>query len=427
MRSNSNLMRQSADDIGAESMSGTRRIEWVSSIDDIDRKAWDVCFGTTDVLCSYALQKATEKANLARVRFHYLLVRDANTIVAIFPCFEFSVSLTTVASAAINRWVTAVRKQFPRFLYLRAFVIGTPVAICRDLFGIRPDLDAPTRAQLLDRVCRAAITRAEELRIGLVVVKEIPSRLLKNVNEVLRRHFIVVESPATTYLYVGDTGTESYRARLRKKYRSVMTGRLRDFGRANLRWELHADFARHARAMHALYLQVLRRSKTQFEELSPEFFEQVNNQLGADSFALLCYHGDRLVACELFVRDRHWVHPIYLGMDYAYRDSGALYFNCIYKIIDVIECEGKSVVQLGQTSYEAKSGIGAVVARLYLGVRHRRRLLHGLLVRFQSVLFPPTPIPRQQRVFRDVDANNQALRRHQVDFVESLDDTDLDR
>lgn len=427
MQPTPNLIPRFGDHIGDQPGSGVRRIDWVRSIDDIDRTAWDACFGTTDVLCSYALQKATEKANLARVRFHYLLVRDAESVVAIFPCFEFSVSLTAVASAAINRWVAAVRKRFPRFLYLRAFVIGTPVAICRDLFGIRPDLDASTRAQLLDRVCRAAIARAAELRIGLVVVKELPSQLLQTAGEVLRRHFTIVESPATTYLYVGDSDGENYRARLRKKYRSVMTGRVRDFERAGLRWELHTDFARHACAMHALYLQVLRRSKTQFEELSPEFFEQVNDQLGANSFALLCYHGDRLVACELFVRDRDWVHPIYLGMDYAYRDSGALYFNCIYKIIDVVEQEGKSIVQLGQTSYEAKSGIGAVVARLYLGVRHRRRLLQALLVWFRNVLFPPTPIPRQQRVFRDMDANNQALRRHRVDFVESLDDADLDR
>lgn len=322
---------------GAARSSVCRDFHWVKSVDQIDARTWDECFGGENVMQSYALQKATERAGLANVVFHYLIVKEGGVTIAILPCFEFSVSLTVVASPQVNKLVSAVRKVFPRFLYLRTFIIGTPVAICQDLFGIRPAIDAAVANRVLGAACDAAVAHANDLGIGLVIVKEITSRVLPQVREVLQSRFTLAESPATTYLYVGESGAGSYRERLRKKYRSVMTGRLRNFTDAGLRWETHDNFTKYASSMHALYLQVLHRSKIRFEELTPEFFAQVSEQLGDNSFALLCFDGERLVACELFLRDRRWTHPIYLGMDYAYRDKGSLYFNCIYKIIDVVE------------------------------------------------------------------------------------------
>ena len=400
--------------------------QWVKSIDQIDEQIWDQCFGRENVKQSYALQKATERTGLADVTFHYLLVKQAEVTNAIFPCFEFKISLINVASLWINKLVSAMRRVFPHFLYLRMFIIGTPVSICQDLFGIRPDIDLSTANHILAAACDVAIARAEELGIGLVIVKEITSRLLPQVRVVLQSRFTLAESPATTYLYVGESGAGSYRARLRTKYRTVMSARLRNFSDAGLRWETHTDFAKYAKSMHALYLQVLLRSKVRFEELTPEFFVQVSEQLGENAFAQLCFDGDRLVACALVLQDKLRTHPMYLGMDDAYRDKASLYYNCIYKVIDVVERSEQPIVQLGQTSYTAKAAIGAVVDRLYVGVRHRNRLLNLIISRFRDELFPPTIIPRQQRVFRDVDSNNQALRRYHVAFEEIPGDNRVD-
>jgi|GEM_PF-4950484 len=79
------------------------------------------------------------------------------------------------------------------------------------------------------------------------------------------------------------------------------------------------------------------------------------------------------------------------------------------------------VVQLGQTSYAVKASIGAVVDRLYLAVHHTNPVLNRLLKRFGSELFPPTPLPRSQRVFRDMKENDDGLARHGIRF-ERLDD-----
>jgi hypothetical protein len=195
-----------------------------------------------------------------------------------------------------------------------------------------------------------------------------------------------------------------------------MNSRQAKFAEAGMRWEVTHDFSQYAAAMHPLYLQVLHRSKIRFETLSVEFFAGLPAQLGENVLALLCFKGEQLVAFELVVKDEAWTHPIYLGIDYRYRDEGALYFNCIYRIMELIEAEGRSVVQLGQTSYPAKASVGAVIDRLYLAVHHTNPILHALLRRSGSVMFPSTEVPRAQRVFRDMKENDDGLAARGIHF-----------
>ncbi|NMO15930.1 GNAT family N-acetyltransferase [Pyxidicoccus fallax] len=400
---------------------GPIEFRWVSSLQDIGREAWESCFPHDDVMQSFALHQATEAAGLEGVEFHYLVGRSARGVVAILPCFRFRTSLTTIAPAGVNKAVAAVRRLFPQFLYIHAFVIGTPIAICKDLLGLHPGLDGTARADVLRASCREVLARARELGLSLVFLKELTSSLMPSVRDALGEEFTFVESPATTYLYLGEPGKSTYRERLRKKYRSLMNNRMARAEAAGLRWELCTDFAPYAKQMHPLYLQVLDRSKIRFETLSVDFFEKLPAHLGDRAFAMLCFKDERLVAFELFLQDGAWMHPIYLGLDYGFRDEGALYFNCIYKIVEVLEARGRPVAQLGQTSYAVKASIGAVVDRLYLAVRHLNPVLNLLVKRFGAALFPPTQLPRSQRVFRDMKENDEGLARHGIHF-ERLDD-----
>ncbi|RKG98000.1 GNAT family N-acetyltransferase [Corallococcus carmarthensis] len=400
---------------------GPLELRWVSSIQDIGREAWHTCFPPTDVMQAYELHQATEAASIEDVQFHYLQVRSAGEVLAIVPCFRFRMSLTVIAPENVNKVVSQVRRVLPGFLFLNAFVIGTPIAICKDLLGVRPDLPKPRRDAVLRAISDEVVARARHLKLGLVFMKELTTRLLPEVRDVLSPRFSFVESAATTYLYLGEPGKSTFKERLRKKYRSLMNNRMARVQEAGMRWEQVADFSPYAERMHPLYLQVLNRSKIRFETLSVEFFARLPALLGERVFALLCFKGEQLVSFELFLKDDEWVHPIYLGLDYSLRDEGSLYFNSIYKIVEVLEAHGKAVVQLGQTSYAVKASIGAVVDRLYLAVHHTNPVLDALLKRFGAELFPPTPLPRSQRVFRDMKENDDGLARHGIHF-ERLDD-----
>ncbi len=392
------------------------QLSWVSSIREVGPVAWMRCFDVKDVLQAYDLHAAVEAAQLDGLELRYLIARRSGEVVAIIPCFRIRVSLTVVSHDSIARLVNRVRRLWPGFLYLNTFVIGTPIAICRDLLGFHLSLSRSARGELMAILLPEIIRTARRCNAGLVLLKEMSSHCLEEWRAVLERHFVIVEGPATSYLYLGEPGASSYRDRLRKKYRSLMNNRQAKLTNAGMHWEVCSDFSKYAEQMHNLYMQVLTHSKIRFETLTPQFFACLPAHLSQRVFALLCFRGDELTAFELFVADAHWIHPIYLGMDYRYRDEAALYFNGIYKIVEVLESHGKSVVQLGQTSYDAKASIGAVIDRLYLAAHHTRPIIHRLLRRFATLVFPPTRIPRAQRVFRDMQANDDGLAAHGIQF-----------
>ncbi len=385
---------------------------WVDSIDEILPGDWDRCFAGGGVLQSYALQQATEHAGIESTRYHYLIGRFNGRVEALLPCFEFRISLTVIAPSVVQKAVSFVRKGFRNFLYLHAFIAGTPIAICRDLFGLRGGA-----YQLLGRAGELIVERARGCDAGMVILKEITAPLLKEAAPHLPDQFTIVESPATTYLCLGTGEQSDYRSSLRYKYRSVMKARVRRFQQSGMRWEKVDNFEPYAEELHALYLQVLKRSKIRFESLTVDFFRRVSLCMKGSVFAMLCFKGDQVVAFELFMHDRKALYPLYLGLDYACRDEGSLYFSCIYKIIELAEERNLEYVELGQTSYATKAGLGAVVSPLYLAVSHNNPLVCWLLQKFQSVLFPATPVPRCQRTFRDIDAVSARLSELGVPFV----------
>lgn len=113
--------------------------------------------------------------------------------------------------------------------------------------------------------------------------------------------------------------------------------------------------------MHALYCNVLDHSHTRLEKLTPAFFRAILEKMPHQTYAMICFDGTHIAAFELFLESAH-LHPLYIGMDYAYRDVGALYFNALYKIVEEAEEKGYPFVDMGQTSYNAKRGISAVTS-----------------------------------------------------------------
>jgi hypothetical protein len=318
----------------------------------------------------------------------------------VIPCFEYRVSLSVLAHQRLRQVVDGIRRMIPNLLYVNTFVVGSPIATCRDFLGVRRLGSRSRIGDVLAAAKPVILERARTARAGLVAMKELPDSLVDLGRRALAPEFFFVESLPTTYVPVQDDGTPPYPQRLRHKYRLLKENRSKAFRDAGLRWETVADFAHLADELHRLYLQVLGRAATRFETLTPQFFREVSEGLGERSFSLLCYRHGELVAFELFLQGRRTLHPLYLGLDYAHREPGALYFNCIYRIIDEAAQRGFSVVELGQSSYDVKAAMGAVTGRRYIGLHHRTPLVHRLMRTCRSALFPRIVVPRR-RVFKD--------------------------
>lgn len=392
---------------------------WLDTINDISEKEWYSCFDQSDVLQNYQLQVATESAGMDAIEYYYLKIVQGREVIAIIPCFTFKASMTVTAPDYLKSVVNQIRKLWKNFLLPEIFVIGTPVAICRDLLGINSNLDDQQIDDLLLATKFEVSDKAKKLLTKFIIVKELLAKDKSKIERLWGDRFTLVESPATTYLVTGNEELGTYQGRLRYSYRRHMKNRLRLFDKAGMRWQRFDSFETYSDQIHALYLQVKRRSKTQFEELTPQFFKEVSQRLSGNTFVLICFDQDTPVAFELICYDKNWMHPLYLGLDYAKRDDASLYFNCIYRVIDEAEKNQYSVIQLGQTSYHVKAGLGAEVSKLYLAINHTNPLLNRLMGKLGHLLFPPTELPKKHRVFKDDEKATQILAGLDVVFAKS--------
>ncbi|MFV8982151.1 GNAT family N-acetyltransferase [Serratia fonticola] len=389
---------------------------WTERLSDLCCKDWERCYGSENVLTSYALQRALERSKLAD-SFHYLSLYCDGHLVAIISCFTQRYSLTDLATPWLQDGIKTIRKLYPDLLRPRFFIVGSPIATCTHMLGITMAQNQSGYPVLIQAMEREINRKASEMKAKFTCIKEIDGSMRERLKPAWLNEFIVCRSPDTTYVYTAPVAGLSYTDNMLSRYRVAFKKRKREFAEAGLRWIIADDFGPYVDKLHHLYLNVLGRSQTKFERLTPEFFQAVNQELNKQSYVLLCLDGERIVAFELMLRGRQ-LHPLYLGMDYRYRDIGALYFNCLYRIIEESQRQDLRLVELGQTSYEAKFSIGAVSSPLYFYIKHANPLCNWLLRRLRRHIFPEPQIPALRKVFKRGDDYIKALKSEGVGHVD---------
>ncbi|MEM7310912.1 MAG: GNAT family N-acetyltransferase [Planctomycetota bacterium] len=380
-------------------MGGALRYSWVTSVEEVGRATWERCFGTHDVYRSYALALATERARIEGIEHRYLLGRRGDDVLVLLPCFRFRLSLGTVADERVWRFFGAVERAWPRLFELDMFFVGPVLALCGEWLGLDP-LPAEEHGAVLAAAKDEVLARAREERTGMVVLKEIRSHQLELVRSAFAPEFRIYPSVPTMFVPLRAPGYGGRLERMRSRHRTKWSRKLRKFHQAGLRFELEADFAVHAETFHQLYLNVLEHTGRRFETLTPDFFRATSELLGDDSAAMVAYDGERIVGFILLFADASYLQPIYLGMDYAYRDRAALYFNLLHVACEEAEARGYPVLELGQTAWEAKALMGGSMRRLHVAVHHRRALGRAAVHAARNWLFPRIPVP-EHSVFRE--------------------------
>lgn len=382
-------------------------VQWLTSVNEISHTQWQRCFPEQDILRSYELQKVYEVSNFRDTKFHYCVISHNQKTVAILPCFEYKLSLTDVAGPSLQSMVGFIRKFWPNFLKLSAFVNGSPISICDDLIGVHLEFRSDLQEILKFSFVEIA-KKSKDLRCQATLIKEIRNRYQSVLFKNLPNTFIVGESPPTTFSHVGEINGEPYFNQLRNRYRSSIRGYQKKFSNTNLHWKLVSDFGDISEQLCDLYLNVLNKSKVRFEQLTPEFFKHINDQLGDKTSVLLCYHKDQIVAMELIVQGQQ-MHPIYLGMNYDYLHTSNLYFNCLIKLLQEAQDRNCSTVELGQTSYEAKSNFGIELEKLYVAMQHNHPWINRLIKLFKHQVLPPYQEVRTRNVIKDKNAHSARL------------------
>lgn len=375
------------------------KIEWKRTIDEKDRSFWEALF-CSDILKAFDLHMAIDRSKIKNFKPEYLYIKKGNTPVAIIPCFSYMLELDLLTVSFVKRIIAIIRKIVPGFFKVNIFFVGTSIALCDHMIGIRSSEEKEYK-NIFNAGFMEIIDRSKKNKSSFIIFKEIPAHdtlLLKCFYE---NNIVIGKSLPNSYILLDSRlgkWTDAFRTRYRRRIRRQVK---KTAVNTDFQWKIINDYGQHACIFESLYLQVLKKSDYKFETLNSNFFKFVSEGLPENSRAFICTNSENKIVCfELILAKDEVLVPIYVGLDYAYRDSGDLYFSCIHNIVLFAEKNGYKKIKFGQTSYLAKAYAGCIFEELFIGIFARNPFIHRILKLFNKFIFTAPPIP-SVHVYRD--------------------------
>ena len=123
-----------------------------------------------------------------------------------------------------------------------------------------------------------------------------------------------------------------------------------------------------------------------FEQLSPEYFKRVMENLGDRAACILCWVDGRLLAFKLLFIEPGRVIDKFFGMRYPEGRQHNLFFVSWMRAIRFCIEHGIVRYQSGQTAYEQKVRLGSRLDNLSVYFRHRGRVSNRIFKTFAPLI-----------------------------------------
>lgn len=369
------------------------------SIDDIDGRLWDSLLTEDEILKSYNFLKAAEHARLSECDFWYLLFYDGDKLAAHAAFFTIYSNMEEAGSKSVKNLFNNIRKVFPGFMRVKYLGCGTPVATCSNVITIS---EPHYREEVLRLLVLNAKELASEEKANAILIRDLNKEEAEKFNSITDNGFVRISTLPTSFVDVAWKSFEEYLESFKKRYRYNIKKNISKLDENGISIEVCSDFGQYAEEICKLYDNVYDKANAKFERLNPSFFANVSKYLAGRSQVLLFRKKDEIIGFELIVEDKNILRPLYLGIDYRFNESCGLYFNLIYRILGFGIERGKKLIELGQTTYYPKLSVGARVESLYMYIRFLNPVLHAILRKPLTYLFPER-VFEQKDVFRNED------------------------
>ncbi|WP_242176188.1 MULTISPECIES: GNAT family N-acetyltransferase [unclassified Pseudomonas] len=358
-----------------------------STIRAIPRSAWNDCF--PGALEDWDFYVAVENAAIDDFKWRYLAVYDDETLVAVAAAFITYYRLDTTVSGAGKRFTERLERLWPGVLRLQLYAIGSPIAERCDA-GVASSVPEEQRPLLLKHLINAARQDATTFGIGLVAVKDVPTKDPHWAASCRAAGFQSMPSLPSGLLALPYGSVDAYLGSLCKSTRKDLRRKLRAPG-PRVEWRHNIDDV--LADVMRLYEATLSRADLQFERLPASYFTGILERLEERAVCVLYWVDERLVAFNLVLLDQHRMIDKFFGHDMAFSREYSLYFRYWLTNVDYCIEHNIPVYECGQDGYASKLRLGCEFRGNSMFFRHRNRLVNGLLKLVKMYLRPDRSDP----------------------------------
>jgi hypothetical protein len=306
---------------------------------------------------------------------YFAIVDSRGRIQAIQPFFLVDQDILEGLGAERVYLISLVRRFYPRFLKLRALMVGCSAGEAH--LAATETLPADIVAETLSN---GIIEQARSLNAQLIVLKEFPSRYRNILHYFVQRGFARAPSMPMTKLDIGYDSFEAYMAKAlkssaRKKLRKKLEATV---GITDIRLSVTDDAASFVDEIYPLYLQVFERSRMQFEKLTKDFFYQIGQRMSDKVRFFAWRRGNTLVAFSLCMVQGDSLYAEYVGFDYSVALDLHLYHYVVRDMIGWGISRGYKWFRSSGLNYDPKLHMRHQLDPIDLYVRHTSALPNAI-------------------------------------------------
>lgn len=306
---------------------------------------------------------------------YFAIVDSGGRTRAIQPFFLVDQDILEGLGAERAYLISLVRRFYPRFLKLRALMVGCSAGEAH--LAATEILPVDIVAETLSN---GIIEQARSLNAQLIVLKEFPRRYRDSLRYFVQRGFARAPSMPMTILDIGYESFEAYMAKAlkssaRKKLRKKLeaTARITD-----IRLSITDDAASFVDEIYPLYLQVFNRSRMQFEKLTKDFFRQLGQRMTDKVRFFAWRRGNTLVAFSLCMVQGDSLYAEYVGFDYSVALDLHLYHYVVRDMISWGIDKGFKWFRSSGLNYDPKLHMRHRLDPIDLYVRHTSTLPNAI-------------------------------------------------
>jgi predicted N-acyltransferase len=306
---------------------------------------------------------------------YFAIVDDNGDVRAIQPFFLVDQDILEGLGPERIHWISFVRRFYPRFLKLRALMVGCSAGEAH--LAATETLPVDIVAETLSN---GIAKQARSLNAQLIVLKEFPSRYRKVLHCFVQCGFARAPSMPMTML---DIGYDSFDAYMKKALKSSSRRKLRKkleatAGVSDIRMSVTDDAASFVDEIYPLYLQVFERSKMQFEKLTKDFFCQLGQRMNDKVRFFAWRRENMLVAFSLCMVQGDSLYAEYVGFDYTVALDLHLYHYVVRDMISWGIGKGYKWFRSSGLNYDPKLHMRHRLDPVDLYVRHTSVLANAI-------------------------------------------------
>lgn len=338
--------------------------EIFSSINSVDKGQWNLELEKEDFYMNYDFLNITEKSTIGIDSYYYIMVFHNGIKIANIVLFSVRLDFYNLVSNSAKKVISRFRKIEKNIFFIKTLFCGLPISTVDNSIRIFKKEYTDALLNILDKLIKQ-IAKKENHQI--VFYKDFADKDINWTSYLKEKSNKLISGLPSNNMIIRWNTFDEYINSLNKKYRNPLKKILKKREEVTVE-VLNDDPNIFDDRFYDLYHQVNSSSEFQLEKLTVNFFKDTAKNDSLSTKLIVIKKDDILLGHVSIIEKKDSFIPLFLGYDKILNKKYDVYFNLVYKILEIAIEEGKKNIKFGQTAdyFKRKMGCSSVNVWWYI-------------------------------------------------------------